>query len=70
MRRGAYTVTVRDRGRVHNARLRGPGYDRATTVAFVGQQTWRVRLARTGTLRFLCDPHASFGMRGSVRIVP
>lgn len=70
MRSGTYTVTVRDRGRAHNARLRGPGYNRATGVPFVGQQTWRVRLARTGTLRFLCDLHASAGMRGSARIVP
>jgi plastocyanin len=46
-----------------------PGYKRATTVPFVGTQTWTVRLARTGTLRFLCDPHARDGMRGSAQIV-
>ena len=68
MRTGTYTVIVRDRSRMHNARLRGPGYNRATTVPFVGSQTWRVRLARPGTLRFLCDPHAA-QMRGSARIV-
>jgi plastocyanin len=68
MRTGTYTVTVRDRSRMHNAHLRGPGYNRSTTVPFVGTQTWRVRLARTGTLRFLCDPHAA-QMKGSARIV-
>jgi plastocyanin len=68
MRTGTYTVTVRDRSRMHNAHLRGPGYNRATTVPFVGRQTWKVRLTRTGTLRFLCDPHAS-QMKGSARIV-
>jgi plastocyanin len=68
MRRGTYTVVVRDRSRIHNARLRAPGYNRATTVPFVGRQTWRVRLTRTGTLRFLCDPHAA-QMKGSARIV-
>jgi plastocyanin len=68
MRTGTYTVTVRDRSRMHNAHLRGPGYNRATTVPFVGTQTWRVRLARTGTLRFLCDPHAA-QMKGSAKIV-
>lgn len=68
LRTGTYTVLVRDRSRLHNARLRAPGYTRATTVPFVGQQTWRVRLARTGTLRFLCDPHAG-RMRGSAKIV-
>lgn len=68
MKRGTYTVTVRDRSRMHSAHLRAPGYSRATTVGFVGQQTWKVRLTRTGTLRFLCDPHAS-QMKGSAKIV-
>lgn len=68
MKRGTYTVTVRDRSRMHNARIVAPGFNRATTVAFVGQQTWKVRLTRTGTLRFLCDPHAA-QMKGSARIV-
>jgi plastocyanin len=69
LKKGTYTVTVRDRSRDHNARITAPGYSRATTVPFVGTQTWKVRLARTGTLRYRCDPHASFGMRGSAKIV-
>jgi plastocyanin len=69
VRVGTYRFVVRDRSRLHNARVRAPGYNRATTLGFVGTQTWRVRLPRTGTLRFLCDPHASQGMRGSARIV-
>ena len=63
-RPGAYTVLVRDRSASHNARLRGAGASRATTVPFVGTQTWKVVL-RKGTLTFVCDPHAS-SMRGSV----
>ena len=70
MKRGTYRITVRDRSRLHNARVRAPGYQRATTLAYVGTQQWRVKLARVGTFRFLCDPHASLGMRGSARIVP
>ena len=70
MKTGTYTVTVRDRSQIHNARLRGPGYNRATTpLAYRGTQRWRARLARAGTLRFLCDPHARQGMRGSAKIV-
>jgi plastocyanin len=68
MTTGTYTVTVNDRSQMHNAHLIAPGYNRRTTVPFVGRQTWRVRLARTGTLRFLCDPHAA-QMKGSARIV-
>jgi plastocyanin len=69
VQRGTYTVLVRDRSREHNVHLIAPGYNRKTTVPFVGQQTWRVRLQRAGTLRYLCDPHASH-MRGSARIIP
>jgi plastocyanin len=69
MKVGTYRVTVRDRSRAHNVHVRAPGFNRKTTLGFVGTQRWRVRLTRPGTFRFLCDPHASLGMRGSVRIV-
>ena len=66
---GTYTIVVRDRSTIHNAHLVAPGFDRRTTVPFVGTKTWKVKLARTGTLRFQCDPHARQGMRGSAKIV-
>ena len=69
LKKGTYTVTVNDRSRIHNARLLAPGYNRATAVPYTGRQTWRARLTRVGTLRFLCDPHASRGMRGSAKII-
>ncbi len=71
MKLGTYTVSVRDRGRDHNAHIVAPGYNRKTApLSFRGTQTWKVALKRTGTFRFLCDPHASDGMRGSAKIVP
>ena len=70
LKRGTYTVVVRDRSASHNVHLVAPGYNRKTTVAYVGTQTWKVKLARAGTLRFLCDIHALSGMRGSAKIVP
>jgi plastocyanin len=70
LKRGTYNVTVRDRGRTHNARLRGPGYNRATKpLTYTGTQKWKVALKRAGSLRFLCDPHAVTGMKGSAKIV-
>lgn len=69
MKRGTYRVSVRDRSPMHNAHVVAPGFNRQTSVPFVGTQTWKMKLARTGTLRFLCDPHASAGMRGSAKIV-
>ena len=69
MQTGTYTVAVRDRSRIHNAHLVGPGYNRATKpLTYTGSQTWKVKLARTGTLRFLCDPHSAT-MKGSAKIV-
>lgn len=70
MKLGTYTIAVRDRGRIHTAHLIAPGYNRKTTpLTYRGTQTWKAKLARAGTLRFLCDPHASLGMRGSAKIV-
>lgn len=70
MKRGTYTVLVRDRGRTHNAHVVAPGFNRKTKpLTFTGRQTWKVKLRRTGTLRFLCDPHARGGMKGSAKIV-
>ena len=70
MNTGTYTVVVRDRSRIHNAHLVGPGYNRATKpLTYTGSQTWKVTLAKVGTLRFLCDPHALQGMKGSAKIV-
>jgi plastocyanin len=66
LRRGAYSIVVRDRSRVHNFRLTGPGVRRATGVGFVGTVRWRVTL-RAGTYRYRCDPHAS-AMRGSFSV--
>ena len=69
MRTGTYTVVARDRSRIHNAHLVGPGYNRATKpLTYTGSQTWKVKLARVGTLRFVCDPHALQGMKGSAKI--
>jgi plastocyanin len=69
LRRGTYTVTVRDRSRAHNVHLIAPGFNKKTTLRYVGTQTWRVRLTRAGTLRYQCDPHARMGMRGAAKIL-
>lgn len=71
MKRGTYTMTVRDRGRIHNAHVIAPGFNKKTTpLTYTGTQTWKVKLGRAGKLRFLCDPHALVGMKGSAKIVP
>jgi plastocyanin len=69
MKRGTYTMTIRDRGRDHNAHIVAPGFNKRTTLIFRGTQAWKVALRRAGTLRFLCDEHPAT-MRGSAKIVP
>jgi plastocyanin len=70
MKLGTYKVTVRDRGRDHNVHVVAPGFNQRTRpLEYRGTQTWTVKLARTGKFRFLCDPHAVLGMRGSAKIV-
>jgi plastocyanin len=69
MKTGTYTIVVRDRGRIHNVHVIAPGFNRKTSLTYTGTQTWKVKLARAGTLRFLCDPHALSGMKGSAKIV-
>jgi plastocyanin len=66
VRRGRYRIVVRDRSRMHNFHLRGPGLNKRTTVPFRGMRTWTVTLRR-GIYRFICDPHAR-RMRGSFRV--
>ena len=70
MKRGTYTMVVRDRSPIHNAHLVAPGFNRKTSpLTYKGSQTWKVKLRKIGTLRFLCDPHARGGMKGSAKIV-
>jgi plastocyanin len=70
MKRGTYNLVVRDRGRIHNAHVIAPGVNRKTSpLTYTGTQTWKVKVAKAGTFRFLCDPHARQGMKGSAKIV-
>jgi plastocyanin len=66
LKRGLYTIVVRDRSAIHNFRLIGPGVNKATGVAFVGTRTWRLRL-KVGLHRYRCDPHRTM-MRGSFSV--
>lgn len=64
---GAYSITVRDRSKVHNAHLVGVGVNRKTTLAGTGTQTWKVKLS-AGLLRFFSD-RSPTAVKGSIRVV-
>ena len=59
---GAYIIVVHDNSSIHNFHLIGPGVNKKTRVGAKGKSTWRLTL-RTGTYRFVCDPHATL-MKG------
>jgi plastocyanin len=63
---GAYVIAVSDKAAFHNFHITGPGVNKATTVAFVGNRSFRVTL-RKGTYRYVCDPHR-LQMKGSFRV--
>ena len=63
---GAYRVVVRDRSRLHNFHLTGPGLNRKTAVGRTGTVTWTVTL-RAGVHRFVSDPQRR-RVRGSFTV--
>jgi len=66
LKHGAYTIKVSDKSNIHNFRLKGPGVNKATSVAAVGSKTWTVTL-KAGKYTYVCDPHASI-MKGSFTV--
>jgi plastocyanin len=68
VKRGSFSFVVRDRSASHNAHLLAPGgINRRTGVAYVGTQTWKLKLAKVGTLSFFCDAHKKT-MRGTAKV--
>lgn len=64
---GKYTIVVRDRSRIHNFRLKGPGLNKEITkVGFVGTKQVTVTLKK-GKYTYVCDPHKA-AMRGSFSV--
>jgi hypothetical protein len=63
---GRYTIAVYDKSSIHNFHLIGPGVNKKTGVAFKGRVVWHLTL-KTGTYRYVCDPHASI-MKGKFTI--
>ena len=63
---GTYSITVRDRSKLHNFHLVGKGVNRKTTKAAMGTFTWKVSLAK-GALRFFSDQSPT-KVKGSVTV--
>ena len=67
LKAGPYRLVIRDRSKIHNFVLEGPGVERdVTTVPFQGTKTVTVKL-RPGKYKFYCRPHES-SMFGFVKV--
>jgi len=63
---GRYTFVIKDSAATHNFHLIGPGVNKKTGVGSKVVASWTVTL-KTGTYKYICDPHASF-MKGSFKV--
>lgn len=63
---GTYRIKVEDPSSIHNFRLKGPGVNKATTVAGKSERIWTLALKK-GTYTYVCDPHAG-AMKGTFRV--
>jgi plastocyanin len=68
---GTYVLSVTDQTSEHNFHLVGGGINKKTGVGttYAKPLTWRVTLKKGVTYRFLCDPHAAVGMKGSFKAI-
>lgn len=64
---GKYTLVVKDKSKIHDFHLSGPGVNKVfTSVTFVGTKTFTIRL-KAGKYKYVCDPHV-ISMKGSFRV--
>ena len=64
---GTKRIKIEDKSSIHNFHLKGPGVNKSTSVGFVGERLWTVKL-KPGKYSYWCDPHSSM-MRGSFKVV-
>jgi plastocyanin len=64
---GTYKIKVEDKSSIHNFHLKGPGLNKLTSVSFMGDKTWTIKL-KPGKYTYQCDPHASAGMKGTFKV--
>jgi plastocyanin len=65
---GTYSITVRDRSKLHNFHLVGKGVNRKSGLAGTGTLTWKVKLS-AGVLRYFSDKSPKT-VKGSVTVTP
>ena len=65
---GKYAITVNDKSKMHNFRIKGPGLNKQiTSISFKGTKTVTVTLKK-GKYTYQCDPHVTQGMKHTFRV--
>lgn len=64
---GTYKLKVEDKSSIHNFHLSGPGLNKKTSVPFMGDTTWTIKL-KPGKYTYQCDVHAADGMKGTFKV--
>ena len=64
---GTYKIKVEDKSSIHNFHLIGPGLNKKTSISFMGETTWTIKL-KPGKYTYQCDAHAALGMKGSFKV--
>jgi plastocyanin len=64
---GTYRIKVEDKASAHNFHLFGPGLNKKTSVPFMGEMTWTIKL-KPGRYTYQCDVHAAVGMKGHFKV--
>jgi plastocyanin len=67
LKAGTYKIKIEDKADTHNFHLIGPGVNKSTTISFVGEKTWKIKL-KPGKYTYQCDPHAFNGMKGAFKV--
>jgi plastocyanin len=67
IRAGTYKIKVEDKSSIHNFHLIGPGLNKKTSVQFMGEATWTIKL-KPGRYTYQCDVHAAVGMKGHFKV--
>jgi plastocyanin len=63
---GTYRIKIEDKSAIHDFHLIGPGVNKSTSIAFVGERFWTVKL-KPGKYTYRCDAHVAT-MRHSFRV--
>ena len=62
----SYVFVVKDKSKIHNFHLKGPGFNKKTAVDEIETYRWKIK-PKAGTWTYQCDPHKA-QLHGSFKV--